>query len=463
MEQKFLAISLNGKKSEFYFENGHVFFMSHVGKWDKSNDRQPEKRHSWKSACYLGTWDADPNDFNIDNVRGAFSDVLTATTGTINTLTPWDGPKFTRTNNDPPPTPSADPSAPANDPTPTADPVAPTTATTTPTPSADPLAVLRQLLGGGTDPNTANEVAQLKQLVRILTDGLNTTRSELADVLTELASIKDRQPVTYNYNVTSSRGTHTITTPNKCHKEFKTVVKLVENNIPVYLYGPAGSGKSELVKQVAKALGLAFYYTGSVSQEYKLTGFKDASGTFQETDFFRAVTGGGVFFADEFDGSAPDVALLFNAVLANGICEFAGTTYEVHPDFRFIAAGNTTGLGQTDEYTGRYQLDAATLDRFAVVTIDYDPDLEESFANGDTEITDFVRELRKAVKSTRIKSLPLGYRSIIRLAQLTPEFGVKKALEMSIIKGMENEDVRMLSRGLGRLYNNKFACELAKY
>lgn len=54
------------------------------------------------------------------------------------------------------------------------------------------------------------------------------------------------------------------------HEVFDEVLKLVYNNIPIYLTGQAGVGKNVICKQVAQALKLDFYFTNAVTQEYKL-------------------------------------------------------------------------------------------------------------------------------------------------------------------------------------------------
>ena len=56
--------------------------------------------------------------------------------------------------------------------------------------------------------------------------------------------------------------------PGVQHSKFETVLKFVANDEPVYLAGPAGSGKNVICKQVAEALGLDFYFTNAVTQEY---------------------------------------------------------------------------------------------------------------------------------------------------------------------------------------------------
>lgn len=79
------------------------------------------------------------------------------------------------------------------------------------------------------------------------------------------------------------------------HHEFETILKLVAADIPVFLTGPAGCGKNVICKQVAEALGKEFYFSNAVTQEYKITGFIDANGKYQETQFYKAFTlGGGI-------------------------------------------------------------------------------------------------------------------------------------------------------------------------
>lgn len=79
------------------------------------------------------------------------------------------------------------------------------------------------------------------------------------------------------------------------HEKFDEVLAIVKKDIPVYLTGKAGTGKNVICKQIAECLGLDFYFTNAVTQEYKLTGFIDANGNYQETQFYKAFTKGGLF------------------------------------------------------------------------------------------------------------------------------------------------------------------------
>jgi cobaltochelatase CobS len=189
---------------------------------------------------------------------------------------------------------------------------------------------------------------------------------------------------------------------DKAHKVFPTVVRYAANRRHMMLVGPAGSGKTFLAEQVANALGLPFYMTGKVADETKLTGFVDAGGTYRTTSFRRAYENGGVFLFDEMDGSSPDALVAFNAPLAGNWGDFPDGMVKRHPDFVAIAAANTFGRGADRQYVGREQLDAATLDRFAVIEMDYDEDLELAITC-DRDWTLYVQKVRKAVLAEKVR------------------------------------------------------------
>ena len=182
------------------------------------------------------------------------------------------------------------------------------------------------------------------------------------------------------------------------HEKFDTICKFVANNEPVFLTGQAGTGKNVLCQQVAKALGLDFYFTNAVTQEYKITGFTDAMGVFHETQFYKAFKNGGLFMLDEMDASIPEVLIILNAAIANRYFDFPAPIgyVEAHQNFRVVSAGNTYGLGANYDYVGRNQLDMASLDRFAMVKVDYSRAIELRVANGNEELVNFCEDFRKA-------------------------------------------------------------------
>lgn len=239
------------------------------------------------------------------------------------------------------------------------------------------------------------------------------------------------------------------------HKKFETILSLVNLNIPIFLSGPAGCGKNVICKQVAESLGLEFYFTNAVTQEYKLTGFIDANGRYHETQFYKAFVNGGVFMLDEIDASSPEVLVILNAAIANKYFDFPTGRVCAHENFRVVAAGNTFGTGADVEYTGRFQLDASSLDRFAIVEVSYDEEIERAISGGDDILIEFVSLLRDAIKKSGLKFI-VSYRAIERLRKLKGVLDTKEAIQISIIQGMSNDDVKMIARNITSGRQNEY-------
>ena len=250
------------------------------------------------------------------------------------------------------------------------------------------------------------------------------------------------------HEVKTERGTEKI--EGVVHEKFDTVLNLVNADIPVFLTGAAGTGKNVICKQVAKAMNLEFYFSNAVTQEYKLTGFIDANGTFHETQFYQAFVNGGLFMLDEMDASIPEVLIILNAAIANRYFDFPTGRIEAHEDFRLIAAGNTYGTGADIEYTGRFQLDAASLDRFAMVEIDYSPAIEEAISGGDKELVDYIHAFRKAVEAAGAKHLAT-YRAISRISKLKDSMELTEVMKMCLLKGISNDDLRIINREISSI------------
>lgn len=225
------------------------------------------------------------------------------------------------------------------------------------------------------------------------------------------------------------------------HSKYETIKACIENDIPVYLAGPAGSGKNYTLEQISWELGLEFYFTNSVQQEYKLTGFIDAGGQYHETEFYKAFKNGGIFFLDEMDASIPEVLVLLNAAIANKYFEFPNGKIKAHKNFRVVAAGNTVGSGADEMYTGRLVLDQATLDRFAIIDFGYDRNIEMHIAKGNKELVDFIETLRTESEMNGIRAT-FSYRCIGMVTKLERTgLELKNILAIAVFKGMEKDAI----------------------
>lgn len=239
------------------------------------------------------------------------------------------------------------------------------------------------------------------------------------------------------------------------HEKYNTIKTCLMANIPVYLAGPAGSGKNHTVEQIAKELGWNFYFSNSVQQEYKLTGFIDAGGCFHETEFYKACSDENdcIFFLDEMDASIPDVLVLLNAAIANGYFEFPNGRVNLK-HVHFVAAGNTVGSGADDMYTGRMVLDQATLDRFVIVEFGYSLNIEMAITKNNAELVSFIRQLRTEAESKGIRAT-FSYRCMTMVTKLeNAGMDLVTAITIAVVKGLDKDTINTLNPVGASKYHN---------
>lgn len=236
------------------------------------------------------------------------------------------------------------------------------------------------------------------------------------------------------------------------HKSYPEIYRKLKAGRNVWGVGAAGSGKSNMGKQLAKALGIPFYFTGKIDSESKLMGFIDGGGVFRSKPFFKAFTGGGLFMFDEFDASDPRAVTAFNGALSNRMCDFPTGCYEQHPDFRVIAFSNTWGNGATRDYVGRNQMSAEAKDRFVFVAVDYDRKLELAIAKqyeGGVEVAKRVHKIRKAIAKLKIRHI-VSIRGIVDTSVLLlAGDSEEQAWSSSIWKDIKPEDRAKIEEEIG--------------
>lgn len=290
------------------------------------------------------------------------------------------------------------------------------------------------------------------------TEGYNQAKSEFEPIINNLkaklaAANEDGKGT--NITITIDGKTTKTNTPKILDNQFGDILELVANHENVYLYGPAGSGKNVLCEELAKALNVPFYYQNTILTKFDISGYKNAGGEFEETEFYKAWTNGGLFMLDEVDNSQAEALIALNAALANGYYTFPNVgKVKAHKDFYCIAAGNTNGQGATDEYCGRYKMDESSRDRFFFVKIDYNKDIEKSIVGEHKDILSFVYDLRKIANELQL-SLICGYRAISKLEKYYNKENIKFILDGFIFRGMLIDDIKEIAARLTD--DNKYA------
>ena len=262
------------------------------------------------------------------------------------------------------------------------------------------LEILRRNFKGGCD------MAEVENLI-------NTKLAELKSELVRVIEVKQPGDL-----------------PNKavgaCHKLTEQIAAVANCGIHQMLVGPAGSGKTTCVEKVSEILGLDFFpmSVGPQTTKSDLLGFIDAAGNYHTTVLREAFEKGGMLLLDELDAANAGVWTVINSLLANGYCSFPDKNIVCHPDFRCIAT-TTFGL------SGRFY----TVDPFAIVSFDYDEDLERAIAGNDS----WVEKVQSYRRRVRERELPvtISLRASISGAKLLAS-GMDETLveELVIWKGI---------------------------
>ena len=161
-------------------------------------------------------------------------------------------------------------------------------------------------------------------------------------------------------------------------KELKYVMYGVENNIPVYIWGHKGTGKTELVEQICARTNrplIRVQHTVN-TEESQIVGqwvVRDGSMQFELGSLPLAMINGWTYLADEYDFAMPNVVAVYQSVLEGKPLMIKEAPSELrvikpHKNFRFIATGNTNGTGdETGLYQGTTIQNSANYDRFGIV------------------------------------------------------------------------------------------------
>jgi MoxR-like ATPase len=226
------------------------------------------------------------------------------------------------------------------------------------------------------------------------------------------------------------------------HEATPRILRYLARKRNVYLHGPAGSGKTTVGKMCADALGLEFYMNGRLEDQYGLLGFMGPNG-YMRTPFRDAVEFGGLFMFDEFDRSGPGAPSCVNSTLANRYCAFPDKLVYCHPDFRVIAAGNTTMRGASGVYSDAQQVDGSVIDRFAFIEFGYDLALEDAISPNKDWLA-WVRAVR-AEAANRCPDLIVSPRaSVVGSEAIADGETWAEVAETELFKGLDPATVKSL-------------------
>ena len=292
-------------------------------------------------------------------------------------------------------------------------------------------ALLKQIKKSGLDPETVGEI-----ISNSTSDFLKSEKKKIEKKIIDHAMNEIKMPKKIEITLpVSKKKVERIQ-----HKQFDSLLKVVQSGVPSLLVGMPGTGKTSSAEMVAGALGIDFHSisVGIQTTKSDILGFTDAGGTYQATGFRKAFEDGGVFLMDEIDAGNPNVLIIINSAISNGFCNFPDGMIHAHPKFRFIATANTFGTGADAKFIGRNQLDEATLDRFIVLPFEIDEVLENAIVEN-KEWLEKVRTLRKDVEYSGRDILVTPRVSIYGSQLIASGFNHLEAAQMTILKGKDED------------------------
>jgi MoxR-like ATPase len=249
-------------------------------------------------------------------------------------------------------------------------------------------------------------------------------------------------------------------------KQFKRLLQLATSRKNILMVGPSGCGKTHVASMIADALELPFSAQScSVGvSESNFVGWllpTGGNGKFNHvvSEFLRLYENGGVFLFDELDNADPNVLVFLNMALAQN--EFyLPQRYEnprvvKHPDFIAVAAANTFGGGADILYSSRNALDAATLDRFRMGTVqmDYDDNVEEALIT-DTRVLRWARAIRAEIKQHNLAKLMSTRAMIDAQDMIVDHEWTLKDCEESYFADWSREEKAMINSKLSEFHSS---------
>jgi cobaltochelatase CobS len=157
----------------------------------------------------------------------------------------------------------------------------------------------------------------------------------------------------------------------------KNILLGFDLNLPILLWGHAGTGKSSFFEQVCARTNRPLIRVQHTinTEESHIVGqwtVRDGATVFELGPLAVAMKEGHIYMADEYDFAMPSVLSVYQSVLEGKSlvikeADLANRVIKPHPNFRFVATGNTNGSGdETGLYQGTNMQNSANYDRFGV-------------------------------------------------------------------------------------------------
>lgn len=257
-------------------------------------------------------------------------------------------------------------------------------------------------------------------------------------------------------------------------EELVDLVMALQLNMPSLAWGMHGTGKTTLWEQICARMNrpwLRVQHTDT-TEEAHIVGqmlVRDGATVFEYGPLAEAMIHGLVYCADEYDFAHPAVIAVYQPILEGKPLYIkeapAGQRMiKPHPNFRFIATGNTNGSGDdTGLYSGTKIGNAAAYSRFGVTVQVHYPEKATEISIlrqriGVTQevadkLVDFAERVRSMYGNGEL-SLPISPRELIRAATIGMVRGgdFRKGIDLSYTNRLDNTQAEAVRQTAQRIF-----------
>lgn len=157
--------------------------------------------------------------------------------------------------------------------------------------------------------------------------------------------------------------------------QIEQFLKILKN---LWLFGKAGIGKSQIIKNIAKELQIPCYtFNCGIGTTYdELCGYINIQNTITEGPLWTHFNEKCIILLDEIDLLDNKIQNQLNSAIQDGELHIMNQTKKRHPECFIVGTANTNGIDYDNNHNTRQQSDISLLSRFCRLKIEQDEEME---------------------------------------------------------------------------------------
>jgi MoxR-like ATPase len=233
----------------------------------------------------------------------------------------------------------------------------------------------------------------------------------------------------------------------------ETIAKLVNAKRPILLQGHAGSFKNYILFYLAHKCNRPLIRI-NCSSDLRTSSLLGRFSPIPNSDKFEWQDGlitqaarlGFWLILDEINSLDADILFAIHGLLDEGKISIANNSeiIKAHSEFRLFATMNPG-------YTGTRSLNQALLDRFSVIQIEYDEEIDKKLIEklnlkeeAKTAFYNLIFRIRNSFENREI-SMPFGHRTLKQIVDLQNNgFDVGRAIELAYLNKLDSDERKIL-------------------